>query len=221
MKFDIDFIRMDEPNEFCKMAYADLERVYTEMGHNDSLLEHSSSRPVEYGWALQVLNPDNWEKFNKVRILDAGCGASPLLPFLKNRNYKDLTGIDTQSSFNQPTFGFRPEWKEQFGINYLQANILTYRSQVFDVIFCISVLEHIFRPIDQLKALVQLWENLKDGGHLIVTCDYAWSLLAGFYFSLCGAAKIVDSLNWQDKVYGICLQKVMKEGLTEWLQINK
>lgn len=215
MNLVIDFNRMDEPTEEGKKLFAELEKVYKEMGHRDNLIDHSASRPVEYFWALK----SNENKFS-ARILDAGCGASPVLPLL-SKNIPDLTGIDSQSSFDQPTFGFRPEWGQQFGVNYVQANILTYRSQVFDVIFCISVLEHIFRPIDQLKALVQLWENLKDGGRLIVTLDYNWALLAGFVISLNGLGKVIDTLNWKDKVYGICLEKTGNEGMAEWVQMNK
>lgn len=207
---------VNETDEQDKVIFQRLEGFYKEMGQTDDLSAHSPTRNFEYGFAITQAGVKNTH-----RVLDAGCGSSPLLLYLKKFGYTDLTGIDTQSSFDNPTFSFKPEWREEFGINYVQANIINYRSKVFDVIFCISVLEHIYRPIDRLKAIINLWENLRDGGKLIMTFDYMQWVGIGLQYLLLGSAKCIECINYQDKITAICLEKINNEGMAEWVQMNK
>lgn len=199
-----------------KLIFERLKEVYKELGQVDDLTFHSPAREFEYGFAIRHSGIKNTD-----RVLDAGCGSSPLLLYLKRFGYEDLTGIDTQSSFDNPTFSFKPEWREQLGINYVQANIINYRSKVFDVIFCISVLEHIFRPIDRLKAIINLWENLKDGGKLIMTFDYMQWVGIGLQYLLLNSGKCIECINYKNKITAICLKKTNNEGMSEWVQMNQ
>lgn len=199
----------------------ELKDIYKELTMDD-WDNHSHRRDYEYSWALSMLDP------SARRILDAGCGSSPLLLYLKRHGKVDLTGIDVQSTFDNPTFSFNPEWASKYDINYVQANMINYRSRVFDAVFSISVIEHIFRPIDRLKALVNLWENLRYQGRMIITLDDTAELLEGFALSIAGACQVVDAIKIEDKVYGLCLYKdnfqtrelVGNDGDTEYLQQN-
>lgn len=206
------FPNLDEPKPEYLPIIEELKGIYKEMGQGDNLLEHSPSRIVEYPWTLEHIKGE--------RILDAGCGASPMLLYLKRKGIQDVTGIDAQSSFDNPTFSFKPEWERQYGITYQQANIINYRSKVYDTVYCVSVIEHIFRPVDRAKAVLNLWENVRDGGRLIITLDYDYALLAGVFMLLGSVAKVVDSFSYKDKVFGICFEKVGVEGQAEWVQAN-
>jgi 2-polyprenyl-3-methyl-5-hydroxy-6-metoxy-1,4-benzoquinol methylase len=195
--------------------FVELESIYKEMGMGDNLLSHSDGRIFEYPWAIRMigeLKPD-------LRVLDAGCGSSPLPIYLKRKGITDITAVDAQGAFDNPTWSFKPEWKEQFGINYVRGNIIDYRSKVFDVVLCISVLEHIFRPIDALKVIVNLWENVRDGGKLIMTFDYRQWIALGMQLMLGEVANLQECIEYDGKISAICLNK-LKENDKEWLQQN-
>jgi len=205
--------KVHEPSEL----FTGMHHLYHEMGMNDNILSHSPMRIFEYPWAVDMIKPHA-----DMRILDAGCGASPLPVYLHTRmGVKDVTGIDAQSSFDNPTFSFKPEWANQFGVNYVRANILDYRSKVYDCVLCISVLEHLYRPIDRIKAIINLWENVRDGGRLVLTFDYMVNIGIGLQYLLAPVGTTIDCVNYEDQVTAICIEKTAKEGQAEWIQLNQ
>lgn len=197
-------------------VFKELQAIYLSMGMKDDLLSHSPGRIFEYPWTLSMIDVNA----PNLRVLDAGCGSSPLPIYLKNKGITDVTGLDIQSSFDNPTFSFKPEWVDKYGINYVQGNILNYRSKVYDIVLCVSVLEHIFRPTDRIKAIINLWENVRDGGKLILTYDFMQHVAVGLQYILAGIGRTVDCVNYMDKITAICIQKVAREGQAEWIQAN-
>jgi 2-polyprenyl-3-methyl-5-hydroxy-6-metoxy-1,4-benzoquinol methylase len=128
-----------------------------------------SFRKLEYSFVLQVLldhlHPGD-------RYLDAGCGVTPLVHVLANRQVvvdgcdynerviQELRKLDTHSIFGT-----------QVRYSCEDLTSVSYADNTFDAISCVSVIEHIPAPYDQL-ALKELMRVLKPGGVLIVTVDF-------------------------------------------------
>lgn len=118
------------------------------------------SRIWEYPFAIL-----NSEISSKLKVLDAGCAGSPLLSyFLKHRC--ETYGIDL---VNCPP---------RSGLHFQKADIrkLPFPENFFDRVFCISVLEHIWKipekiGDDPMIAIKELMRILKPGGLLIITTD--------------------------------------------------
>ena len=126
-------------------------------------------RRLEYSLALQVLldhlKPDD-------SYLDAGCGVTPLAHALAGRGVRSY-GCDYSDRVIQ---GLRRlDMASVYGTPVVHScedlTALSYPSDYFDAISCISVLEHIPAPHDQ-TAVKELLRVLKPGGVLVVTVDF-------------------------------------------------
>jgi SAM-dependent methyltransferase len=127
-------------------------------------------RKLEYAFALEALLP---HLKPGDRYLDAGCGVTPLAAVLGTRGVRAeacdynrreielLQRLDTMS-----IYGTRVTYTWQDLTN------ITYAEATFDAVSCISVIEHIPAPQDQV-AVRELMRVLKPGGILVVTLDYA------------------------------------------------
>lgn len=100
------------------------------------------------------------------RLLDVGCGDGSLIFKLKDK-FKELYGVDVSPSRIKEA-----EKKVKFikdkKINFSIANIdegLPFRDEMFDVVTCIAVLEHIFDPYFAAKEFNRV---LKNNGILIL-----------------------------------------------------
>lgn len=120
------------------------------------------SRSREYPWALGAvsINPTD-------RILDAAGAHGPLQYLLAQRTPQgSVTNADlTPAYFDHVR---RHPLGHTVQLDCEDLTKMTYVSDHFDKIYCISVLEHI--P-EQTKALAELLRVLKPGGHLVLTCD--------------------------------------------------
>lgn len=130
------------------------------------------TRSVEYTWVLEKII----ESMPK-EILDIGAGVSPLPIYLFQRGYS-VTTIDNHLLTR--TFLDKMDWNEWgfldyslfgFSITSLHQDVMKYASRKqFDVIYSVSVIEHMPRKIwEGLLNKVALW--LKPGGHFILTLD--------------------------------------------------
>ena len=163
------------------------------------LPSHWWSRPYEYAWASQFVNPNDI-------VLDAACGISHPLKFFLLDKCRDVYACDNDPRILSP-HEIRLDIARDFGeeatsslseryltdIRYELASItkLPYASNTFDKIFCISVLEHLndtynrnpfMRKMFNLlprcfsheiqSALEEFYRVLKPGGTLILTFDY-------------------------------------------------
>lgn len=149
------------------------------------------SRHWEYPWA--ILNAD---LHPGQKILDAGCGNSPLLQYLARLSLKlDLFGIDkkikeTRKSWKWKIlnlFGYRlfeglPYIGRHGNITYCDQSMtnIGFTNNQFDRIFCISVIEHILDE-EKPKAMSEMGRVLKPGGLLVMTLDLAGAWSQAYY----------------------------------------
>lgn len=122
------------------------------------------SRIYEYPYCYErisnVAKPD-------VQILDAGCGVT-FFPFFLNQRY-NVTCVDQDDYVDM----FRAiNEKQDTKVNFIRSalNSLPFPDDSFDVLYCISVLEH---TDNYPKILDEFKRVLKPGGLLIVTFDIA------------------------------------------------
>jgi 2-polyprenyl-3-methyl-5-hydroxy-6-metoxy-1,4-benzoquinol methylase len=151
-----------------------IKRIYRETGRQaiDPKNEHYEngiywSREWEYPWAIHS---------SKVRrgytILDVGCGKSPFLTYLGMMGC-EAYGLDKgETKEHDGLWGY----DEDFGKPYVKEireemmSEMSYPDNFFDIVFCISVLEHVSRA--EVKAgLKEMRRVLKPGGLLVITLD--------------------------------------------------
>lgn len=116
-----------------------------------------NERPVEYTFIFRVLST-----LYPKTILDVGTGNTPL-PYMMSNCGSLVTAIDN----------VRDYWPSDMvnrHFHVIDDDITdTKLSGSFDLITCISVLEHIHKPDQAMRNMFKL---LKSGGHLILTFPY-------------------------------------------------
>lgn len=120
---------------------------------------HPSKR-WEYPWALERadLAPGS-------RVLDAGSGASILPVYLARRGHR-VAAADV-------AVGKRLGTASGAAVDYVAGDLvaLPFRDEAFDVVFCISVVEHL--PGGRIpRALLELRRVLRPGGRMLLTTDF-------------------------------------------------
>jgi ubiquinone/menaquinone biosynthesis C-methylase UbiE len=115
------------------------------------------SRPYEYAFANYFLE-------SKDIILDAGCGIGHPFKFYAGKRVQKVYAVDSNENILE---------------NIYDSNVIPIVSDIKDIpiedntvdkVFCISVLEHIEEG--KVEILKEFKRVLKDGGKVILTCDY-------------------------------------------------
>jgi ubiquinone/menaquinone biosynthesis C-methylase UbiE len=138
------------------------------------LPSHWWSRFYEYAWAAEFCKETDV-------VLDAACGIPHPFKFYLAENCKSVHAVDINGKINdyanmlEEVAGIFGQSYEEMSdkINFKQASIteLPYKNNMFDKVFCISVLEHISDE-EKLKALSEFKRVLKNSGMVILTVDY-------------------------------------------------
>ena len=165
------------------------------------LPEYWWSRPYEYAWASEFVNHSDI-------VLDAACGICHPLKFYLLDKCQEVHACDIDDKILSDD-QILQEIKKEYGTNacvnfpkkylrdihYSKASLteLPYKDNMFDRIFCISVIEHlndvsnkysrwpkIFRcklfnrlfPQDIYRSLKEFKRILKDDGLIVLTLDY-------------------------------------------------
>ena len=121
------------------------------------------SRQLEYPYAYANIDVSHG------RVLDAGSGFTFFPFFLAQRGFQ-VVCCDTMAILDEP---FRQaQQNTQLPIKFERASIthLTQPDNSFDVVCCVSVLEHM-PPAERRRALREFARILHPGGRLITTCD--------------------------------------------------
>ncbi|MFH1227535.1 MAG: methyltransferase domain-containing protein [Planctomycetota bacterium] len=133
----------------------------TELSNRDSYGQHKLSWVDRFGVFLSLRAiVKRLPKGDSLEVMDLGCGyRARLLVALQNR-LKNGVGVD---------FQICPELKNNPRLTFMESSIeqavLKLADASFDVIFFISVLEHLWDPAEILKQCHRL---LKPGGILLV-----------------------------------------------------
>ncbi|SEO94779.1 class I SAM-dependent methyltransferase [Paenibacillus sp. OV219] len=138
------------------------------------------SRPYEYAWCSLFVEPTD-------TVLDAACGISHPFKFYLANNARRTYACDMDPRITSiPSILMEialdigeaaamavASTYEEGSITLSQAGIteLPYDNQLFDKIFCISVLEHL-TPADAILALKEFERTLHADGVIVVTLDY-------------------------------------------------
>lgn len=124
----------------------------------------ASQRIIEFPWVLSKLD----HLKNKETILDIG---SPklLALFIARKFEAEIWATDLLDYFTKDLMEFRNILgRSNLKIDLQNARSLTYKSNFFDVVYSISVLEHISGEGDSL-AIKEIERVLKPGGKCILT----------------------------------------------------
>ncbi|MBD7936674.1 MULTISPECIES: class I SAM-dependent methyltransferase [Cytobacillus] len=138
------------------------------------------TRPYEYEWAK------NFADKNDI-VLDAACGLGHPLKFYLGEKCKHTFACDIDERLLDNR-AILLDMKETYTHDEIQEEHvqrllnsvsmsccsltdLPYSNQLFDKIFCISVIEHL-NIEDIYKSLVEFKRVLKEDGLIILTCDY-------------------------------------------------
>ncbi len=105
------------------------------------------------------------KKYTCGNILDMGCGSKPYSDIYSNINGK-YTGIDLPVSESAN----KEEKKADVHGSVLE---LPFKSNSFDTVISLQVLEHVPEPQKMLK---EAYRVLKKNGHLILTAPMTWGL---------------------------------------------
>lgn len=152
------------------------------------------TRDIEYPWAI-----DNSGIRPGMTVLDAGCIASPLSIFFDYMGCHAIS-ID-RDEHNNP----HPLWSN---FCVMDIGLMGFKPRVFDIVFCISVLEHV-REQDLQETITDLHRVLKPGGPLVLTMDVDNSCREdGFLDLYIEAVKnkfdIITRKDWGDIIGLIC-----------------
>ncbi len=193
------------------------------------------SRAHEYGWAANFAAPGR-------EVLDAGCGDESLFKWHLASTCKRVVGVDAnpiildhdglvgmvRRARGDRAAALVERISRDHPIEYRLADLADMRDVgTFDVVFCLSVLEHMTVE-KQLATVGTLAKAVRLGGHLVATIDYPWTnplalIEAGRLHGLVPAGRVtytpqdpdnvgVGSNHWGLRCYRFALTKQVLGG---------
>lgn len=132
-----------------------------------------NTHEVAFELVKEYLNKDKM-------VLDVGCGSDSFL-----YKVKDLTSRRFGCDFNVDQYAEHDN-KENVKKVDLDWEKLPYEQEMFDVIFCLDVLEHLFNPFSLLKECFRV---LKNDGIIILSTPNLCNYIQRINFLLTGKLK--------------------------------
>lgn len=168
LEADGTFNAMKQFADDFRAANADALRYYTERWVANPI--HNWSRRWEYPYVFGRLR--EWAESRPpgpARVLDAGSGLTFFPHFAASRlEDTDFECGDLDARLIGDAKRLAPPASGRVGYSHLNIERNAYPDGAFDVIYCISVLEHCAHPGEPLKGF---YRTLKPGGRLILTID--------------------------------------------------
>lgn len=128
-------------------------------------------RKHEYSFIAESFAQIEAQAGHPLRVLDVGCGVVPMCNWISSRGH-DVTAFDPLREDIE--FLVKNDVNRLYGSNvHYQLNRgeqLPFADATFDVVTCVSVLEHI-TPGNDLLTLWEIARVLKPGGSLLITFD--------------------------------------------------
>ncbi len=139
------------------------ERLSARFGRNIEPRLHlpSAFLPSVRRQGRRMALPFGWEELaamNPGRLMDVGCGSGATLMLARQLGW-DAQGIEMDSA------AVASARKAGLEVEEGGYEVLRHRSQVFDCITCSHVIEHVFDPVDMVRAM---HAALRSGGHLLL-----------------------------------------------------
>lgn len=130
---------------------------------------HQWSRQWEYPYVFSKIINTVENNNVKTNILDAGSGVTFFPYFLKNKiNNSSIFCCDNDKSLDSIYQKINDKTKDTLKFSNTDLRDLNFENESFDIIYCISVIEHIK---NYERVVEELYRVLKLGGSLIVTFD--------------------------------------------------
>ncbi|MFW5636886.1 MAG: class I SAM-dependent methyltransferase [Thermodesulfobacteriota bacterium] len=173
--------RLLNPAELNRSDFREILSRLDEMTARDDITYLHPGKRWEYPWALERAGLKPGEK-----VLDAGCGASIFPAYLADQGYRT-----TACDLDELPAGL--QYLHGGGVDYGRADLtrMSYAADVFDAVFCISVIEHL--PREAMDAAMNEFHRiLRPGGRLLLTTDYYEDASAPLWYEGPGPAFDVD-----------------------------
>lgn len=124
-------------------------------------------------WDLAQIAKLLYGKSKLIYILDMGCGGSSVLRFCHMHGFKKVYGIDLSIGF-QDRWQQLMFWKDNrfqlpYHLNSQSVTKTNFPDNFFDLLICLSVIEHGVNVADFLKECSRI---LKGNGLLYISTDY-------------------------------------------------
>lgn len=157
-----------------------------------------NERPVEFGFVFNKMS-----EYYPKKILDVGTGTTAL-PHLMQNCGAEVTAIDNIKDY-------WPDGMVNRHFHIIDQDITNHTiAEKFNMVTCISVLEHIERFDDAVKNMMNL---LQPGGILIITCPYSENGYVKNVYDLPGSS--------YGKGNAFITQSYCRENINKWLSFRQ
>ena len=180
-RFPTDNVDQSLPGNFSElvacMREAALTRTPEWAGHS-TMVDYAqicswAIRKLEYGFVTRAFADFEARGAGSLRVLDLGCGVVPLANWMSRRGHR-VCALDP--TYDDIALLVRNNANAFYGSRVLyltgRGEQLPFPDVSFDVVTCVSVLEHVAPGNDRL-VMWEIARVLKPGGHLLMTFDVA------------------------------------------------
>ena len=166
------------------------------------------------------LAPLTRNEIERRSVLEFGCGNGSLLVHLTKWQPSQITGVDLGRSTSAAESNMRQTGYQNYTIK--QADLTTFASDGFEVVYCIGVLHHLANPRQGFEAVIantrpggrfHCWVYAREGNWLIIhivdpirriTSRLPWRItkyviaapLAAFYFVYASSLRAARHVTW-------------------------